>query len=90
MDIPISAASLDLDQLVRRAQAGEEVVLTENGEPVARLEPVPQKSEASRMTPAERMARIKAALAELPKVPDDGISAARSQDFLYGEDGLPK
>ena len=35
-------AKTKLSQLVERAQAGEEIVIARNGEPVARLVPVPR------------------------------------------------
>ncbi len=37
-------AKTKLSQLVERAQAGEDVVITRNGKPVARLVPVEQPS----------------------------------------------
>ena len=90
MDVPLSEAGPELVNLVRRAEAGEDIVLTRDGEPVIRFQAFPLKPEWSKLTPQERMARIKAALAKLPPIPDDGVSAARSQDFLYDEFGLPK
>src|SRR4051812_41177149 len=38
--IPLADAADRLDELVRRAEAGEEVVLTEDGRAVVRLEPI--------------------------------------------------
>ena len=90
MDIAISSAGPDLEDLVRRVEAGEAVVLTRNGLAVARLEPVAPKSTWKDMSPGARRAAIDAVIAAQPKLPDDGISAARSQDFLYDEFGLPK
>nr|WP_314256722.1 type II toxin-antitoxin system prevent-host-death family antitoxin [uncultured Devosia sp.] len=95
MDIPISRAGSELNDLVRRAEAGEEVVLTrEDGEPAVRLERVPTTHETKPawrdLTPEQRMAQLRALLDSFPEVPDDGVSAARSQDFLYDENGLPK
>lgn len=40
MEINIYAAKSQLSQLIRRVADGEEVVITRNGEPVARLVPV--------------------------------------------------
>jgi prevent-host-death family protein len=40
MEVNIYAAKTQLSSLVRRAAEGEEVVITRNGEPVARLVPV--------------------------------------------------
>lgn len=85
MDVPVSEAKGQLTDLVRRAEAGEDVVLTRHGQPAVRLVPVHQlqtPEERMRiMTEVQAMARGKA----LP-----GPCAARSQDFLYDEDGLPK
>ena len=36
-------AKTTLSELIRRAEAGEEVTITRNGEPVARLVPVPRR-----------------------------------------------
>jgi prevent-host-death family protein len=40
MNVPISQAKARLTDLVRRAEAGDEVVLTRHGRPVVRLLPV--------------------------------------------------
>jgi antitoxin (DNA-binding transcriptional repressor) of toxin-antitoxin stability system len=61
-------------------------VLTRRGQPVARIAPVgPPKR--SREGLAERLMEI-GRLAAAEVLP--GPCAARSQDFLYDEDGLPK
>lgn len=88
MDVPISAGT-ELDDLARR----EEVVLTRDGAPAVRLAPVEaNKADLTwlQMTPEERMVRLEALVASFRDTPNDGISAARSQDFLYGWDGLPR
>jgi prevent-host-death family protein len=54
MDVPITEAKMHLTDLVRRAQAGEDIVLTRFGMPVVRLTPVATKS-----TPASRRAQPK-------------------------------
>jgi prevent-host-death family protein len=85
MIITVTDAKAQLTDLVRRAEAGEEVVMTRFGEPVARIEPIRRQ-----MTPAERMAAIDRALAtfEGPLVP--GPDAAHCSDFLFDEEtGLP-
>jgi antitoxin (DNA-binding transcriptional repressor) of toxin-antitoxin stability system len=41
--IPLEQASEELDALARRAEAGEELVLTRGGEPVIKVVPVPPK-----------------------------------------------
>ncbi len=37
MNIPVSEAKAKFSELIRRVEAGEEIVLTRNGKPVARL-----------------------------------------------------
>jgi prevent-host-death family protein len=85
MQISVSEAKAQLTELVRRAEAGEEVVLTRFGQPVARLVP-----EARKPTLAERQAIIAEIRAAVRGKATPGPSAARSQDFLYDEFGLPK
>jgi prevent-host-death family protein len=83
MQISVTAAKAQLTELVRRAEAGDEVVLTRHGHPAVRLVPIKR--------PLDRKARI--ALIEKVRAsakPSPGPSAARSQDFLYDENGLPK
>jgi prevent-host-death family protein len=83
--VPISEAKAQLTDLVRRAEAGEEVVLTRHGRNAVRLTPV----RASPELRAQRLAAIYRAQALVAgKLPPD-FDAARSQDFLYDEDGLP-
>jgi prevent-host-death family protein len=70
---------------VRRAEAGDEIILTRHGQPAVRLVPVkPVRDRKARRELLEAVRRSGAAKATT------GPSAARSQDFLYDEDGLPK
>lgn len=83
--VSVSDAKAQLTDLVRRAEAGEDVVLTRHGREIVRLSVVtrPHKSRE------EKLAGIRAAQAMAKgKFPPD-FDAARSQDFLYGEDGMP-
>jgi prevent-host-death family protein len=82
MRIPVSDAKGQLTDLVRRAEAGEEVVLTRHGQPAVRLTPVHAKPDA-----ASRRALLDAARASARA--SSGPDAARSQDFLYDERGVP-
>jgi prevent-host-death family protein len=82
--IPISEAKGRLTALVRQAEAGEDVVLTRNGKNVARITRMGRRP----LTPQERLAVIRKAQALVGDLPPD-FDAARSQDFLYDEDGLP-
>jgi prevent-host-death family protein len=84
MQIPITDAKGKLTELVRRAQAGDEVILTRHGHPAVRLVAVGAPIEkAARRKILEAFREAGAAKAV------EGASAARSQDFLYDEDGLP-
>ena len=84
MNISVSDAKAQLTDLVRRAEAGEEVVLTRHGQPAAKLVPVKTKP-----TAAEKHALMTRIMEEGRRNPSPGPDAARSQDFLYGDDGLP-
>jgi prevent-host-death family protein len=84
MRVSVTEAKGQMTELVRRAEAGEEVVLTRHGHPAARLVPVkPAPDRKSRHALLESVRTSAAA-----KVVT-GPSAARSQDFLYSGDGLP-
>jgi prevent-host-death family protein len=85
MRISVSEAKGQLTDLVRRAEGGEEVVLTRHGEPVARLSPVRAAVDAGTKRRVIAEIRREGRLRATP-----GPCAARSQDFLYDEDGLPK
>ncbi|WP_114954334.1 type II toxin-antitoxin system Phd/YefM family antitoxin [Sphingosinicella terrae] len=86
MKVSISDAKGRLTDLVRRAEAGDEVVLTRHGQPAAKLvavRPVPR-------SPHERRAVIDAIVRRAREKVAPGPDAARSQDFLYDEEtGLP-
>lgn len=85
MEVPISDAKAALTDLVRRAEEGEEIILTRHGKPVARIERVKQP-----LSQKERKARLEAIMEEGRSQVTPGPSAARSQDFLYDKHGLPK
>ncbi|MBI5127910.1 MAG: type II toxin-antitoxin system prevent-host-death family antitoxin [Rhodopseudomonas palustris] len=85
MRVSVSEAKGQLTELVRRAEAGDEVILTRHGQSVARLVPVRALPDAKSRIAVIREVQAAAAAKVTP-----GPSAARSQDFLYDEDGLPK
>jgi prevent-host-death family protein len=87
MRISVAEAKDQLDDLVRRAEAGDEVILTGLGDADVRLVPEPRKKEVDTETRLAIIAEIQASAAKKAK---PGPSAARSQDFLYDEYGLPK
>jgi prevent-host-death family protein len=84
MRVSVSDAKAQLTELVRRAEAGDEVILTRHGQPAVRLTPVkPAPDRQTRRAIMEAARRAGAAKAA------QGVDAARSQDFLYDDDGLP-
>jgi len=85
MRVSVSDAKGQLTELVRRAEAGDEVVLTRHGHAAVRLVPV-----RTATGKASRRALLEAARASGARKATAGPSAARSQDFLYGDDGLPE
>jgi len=85
MKIAVSEAKAQLTELVRRAEGGEEVVLTRFGRDVARL-----VAEPSRPSAGQRRALMDEVRAAGRAGATPGPDAARSQDFLYDEAGLPR
>jgi prevent-host-death family protein len=84
MRIPVTKGQLT--ELVRRAEAGDEVILTRHGQPAVRLVPV----KPVRLNPRQRRKLLEAIRAAGAAKASPGASAARGQDFLYDESGLPK
>ena len=82
MLVSVTEAKTHLLDLVRRAEAGEEILLTRHGEPVVQLVAVPLNTTAE-----ERRAALMEALGAATV--KEGPSAAHSADFLYDENGLP-
>lgn len=85
MKVSVTEAKGQLTELVRRAEAGEEVVLTRHGHPAVRLVPIRAASDGK-----SRRALLEAVRASAAGKVSPGPTAERSQDFLYGEDGLPE
>ena len=85
MEISVNEAKAQLTELVRRAEAGDEVILTRHGHPAARLVAIKPAADARR----RRALMEEVGAAGMRKI-SPGADAARSQDFLYDEDGLPK
>ncbi len=84
MRISVTEAKGQLTDLVRRAEAGDEVVLTRHGHGAVRLVPIRPVANAK-----SRKVLLDAVRSSAATKATAGPSAARSQDFLYGEDGLP-
>ena len=85
MRVSVTDAKAQLTELVRRAEAGEEVILTRHGQPAVKL--------VAAMPVTDGLARVALArriMASVPEAAKQGPSAARSQDFLFGDDGMPR
>jgi prevent-host-death family protein len=85
MKVSVTDAKAQLTHLVRKAEAGEEVILTRHGRPAVRLSAVrlaPDRIERRRILEAARQAGAAKSTS--------GPEAARSQDFLYDDLGLPE
>ncbi len=85
MQVSVTQAKSQLTDLVRRAEAGDEIILTRHGHAAVRLVPInrtPDRQARKALLEAMRKAGSAKATA--------GPSAARSQDYLYGDDGLPQ
>jgi len=84
MRMSVTEAKGQLTELVRRAEAGDEVILTRHGHAAVRLVPV-------RVAPdrKSRRALLEGVRASAAAKATSGPGAARSQDFLHGDDGLP-
>lgn len=84
MRISVTEAQGQLSELVRRAEAGDDVVLTRHGKATVRLVSIRLQPDAE-----ARRALIEAVQTAARGKRTEGASAARSQDFLYDDDGLP-
>ncbi len=85
MRVSVTDAKGQLTELVRRAEAGDEVVLTRHGYAAVRLVPIKAAMDRSSRRALLEAARISGSLKATA-----GPDAARSQDFLYEDNGLPK
>lgn len=84
MQVSVTDAKGQLTELVRRAEAGDEVVLTRHGHAAVRLVPVKAVPDRKARRALLEAARVSGSSRATP-----GPNAARSQDFLYEDDGLP-
>ncbi|MCY3932295.1 MAG: type II toxin-antitoxin system prevent-host-death family antitoxin [Acidobacteria bacterium] len=85
MEISVSEAKGKLTELVRRAEAGHDVVLTRHGRATVALVPVRPRQDAE-----ARRAALASVQTTAARRRTAGPDAARSQDFLYGDSGLPE
>ncbi|HEY9568876.1 MAG TPA: type II toxin-antitoxin system prevent-host-death family antitoxin [Thalassobaculum sp.] len=84
MEVTVSDAKGRLTDLVRRAEAGEDVILTRRGRPAVRLVPV-----SPTLTNEKKAARIAAIVADAKRKIRPGPDAEHCSDFLYDDKGLP-
>ena len=86
MEVAVSDAKAQLTELLRRAEEGEEVILTRHGRPAGKIVPIgrPRLTQEQRLKIIRDVQRM--AAGRLTPGPD----AAHSQDYLYDEHGLPR
>jgi prevent-host-death family protein len=80
--ISVTDAKEQLAELVGRAGAGDEVILTRHGQEAVRLVPVTAILDRDDRRTLLEEVRVRGSATA-------GPDAAGSQDFLYGDDGLP-
>lgn len=85
MRISITEAKGQLTDLVRRAEAGDEIILTRHGQAAVRLVPIAK----ARLDAKARNELLESVRASGSAKASPGPDAARSQDFLYDENGPP-
>lgn len=85
MKVSVTEAKGQLTELVRRAERGDEVILTRHGQEAVKLVPIKSVPDLK-----ARRAAIEAIAKEAAAKATPGPDAAHSQDFLYDENGLPK
>jgi len=88
MKVSLAEAEGELDELARKAESGDDVVLSRDDQDVVKLVPIHQA-----LSVRERRRQALEALLETARakgLPGNGPDAAHSQDFLYDEFGLPK
>lgn len=82
--VSVSEAKTRFTEILRLVEAGEEVIVTRHGKEIAQIGPRRVKP-----TPEQKLAAIRKAQDMARGKFEPGFSAARSADFLYGDDGLP-
>ncbi len=84
MQISVSDAKAQITGLVRRAEAGDKIVLTRHGKPVVRLVPIKAARERK-----SRRAMIEAMRESARSQALSWLSPER-YELLFGADGLPE
>jgi prevent-host-death family protein len=86
--ISVTDAKSQLTDLVRRAEAGEEIVLTRHDRPVVALTRLNPELAPDELREKRRRALDRLLAASFKVIP--GPDAAHAADFLYDENGMPK
>lgn len=89
IEVPVSEAKSTLTALVREAERGNDVILTRNGRSVAKITAAAPAKNRKPLTVEEKMAIIRDIQKSARGKFEPGFDAARSADFLYGDDGMP-
>jgi prevent-host-death family protein len=89
MRISVVDAKEQLSELIERAEAGEDVIVTDDGHGTVRLVPVPGVAGEDAQSPEERRRIMREIGQSGAAKSTPGPDAARSQDYLYDEHGLP-
>lgn len=84
MKTAVDEAESKLPALINAALAGEPVVLTRRGRPVAEIKPLPEAKKT-----AETLEAIRKIVAEAKSKVPEGVSAATADNFLYDDTGMP-
>ncbi len=92
MRVSMEQAAARVEELVERAERREPVIITRDGQDAVALRPIEASERLPTLSQEERrqlFEELQQRLAQMPDpFPDE--TAARSQDFLYDENGLPK
>lgn len=92
MRVSMEQAAARVEELVERAERGEPVIITRDGQDAAVLQPIEVSERRPTLSQEERRQLFKELQQRVAQMPDPfpDETAARSQDFLYDENGLPK
>ncbi len=94
MRVSMEQAAARVEELVERAERGEPVIITRDGQDAVVLRPIEAQNSEHRpaLSLEERRQLFKELQQRVAEMPDPfpDETAARSQDFLYDENGLPK
>jgi prevent-host-death family protein len=78
----VAAAKAGLPDLINRAMAGEEVIITRHGKPVAEIRPAPIAPPAS---PASRAAMFEWLASRRLKLPEGAPNSVELLNMIYDE-----